>query len=89
MSETIQISTHISFETKKRMDRYLRNSGVSREHLIEHALEHHLQALEEIPENFITPTRLVLSSESASLMRALTEKPPAPTEALKKMFDDR
>ncbi len=86
MSDTIQISAHISSETKRRMDRYLRNSGGNGEQLIEHALEHHLQALEEIPEDYIIPTRLVLSVKSAESVRDLTEQPPPPTDALKKMY---
>ena len=89
MSETIQISAHISTETKMRLDRYVRNSGVTRGHLIERALEHHLQALEEIPNEFITPKRIVLSQESAAKAQEMTERPPEPTDALKKLFDDR
>ena len=89
MSNTTQISAHISFETKNRMDRYVRNFGVTRGHLIERALEHHLQALEEIPPNFILPKRLVLSADSAAEVREMTERPPEPTDALKKLFDDR
>jgi predicted DNA-binding protein len=89
MNDTTQISAHISFETKKRLDRYVRNFGVTRGHLIERALEHHLQALEEIPANFIMPKRIVLSAESAAKVREMTERPPEPTEALKELFDDR
>jgi hypothetical protein len=89
MNDTIQISAHISFDTKKRLDRYVRNFGVTRGHLIERALEHHLQALEEIPANFIMPKRIVLSAESAVQVREMTERPPEPTDALKKLFDDR
>ncbi len=89
MTETTQISAHISYETKNRLDRYVRNFGVTRGHLIERALEHHLQALEEIPPNFIMPKRLVLSPDSAVKVREITERPPEPTDALKKLFDDR
>ena len=89
MSDTTQISAHISFETKNRLDRYVRNFGVTRGHIIERALEHHLQALEEIPPNFIIPKRLVLAPDSAVKVRDLTERPPAPNDALKKLFDDR
>ena len=89
MSDTTQISAHISVETKNRLDRYVRNFGVTRGHLIERALEHHLQALEEIPAHFIMPKRIVLSHESAVAVREMTERPPEPTDAMKKLFDDR
>ena len=62
MSDTTQISAHISQETKNQMEQYARNFGVTRGHLVERALEHHLRAQEEIPLSFIIPPRLVLST---------------------------
>jgi hypothetical protein len=37
---------------------------VKKAHLIEEALQHHLQALREIPEDLIIPSRLVLTAAS-------------------------
>ncbi|MDJ0764309.1 MAG: ribbon-helix-helix protein, CopG family [Myxococcota bacterium] len=89
MAETTQISAHISIDTKERMERYVRASGVTRAHLIEQALRHHLQAMEELPADFIVSTRIVLTTEGAKTVRDLTTHPPKPTKAIKGLFDDR
>jgi predicted DNA-binding protein len=89
MADTTQISAHISLDTKERLERYVRATGVTRAHLIEQALLHHLQALEELPVDAIIPTRLVLSRESAKRVRDLISRPDPPTEAMQQLFDDR
>lgn len=89
MKNTTQISAHISPATKARLDRYVRGTGVTRAHCIEQALLHHLQALEELPSEAIVPVRLVLTDESAQRVRDLLERPPEPTEEMKRLFDDR
>ncbi len=85
---TTQISAHIPAELKARLDRYVRAHGVTRQHLVEQALEHHLSALEELPPEAIVPARIVLSAESAERVADLLENPPAPTDALRRLFDD-
>ena len=89
MADTTQISAHISMDTKERMERYVRASGVTRAHLIEQALLHHLQAIETLPLEVVVPTRIVLTKESAETVRDLTTRPPKPTAAMKRLFDDR
>lgn len=86
---TIQISAHIPEELKARLDRYVRAHGVTRAHLIEQALQHHLQALEELPPEAIVPTRIVLTPRSAKRVREILERPPRPSAAMKRLFDDR
>lgn len=52
MSTTIphtQISAYISDETRALLERYVRRTGVKKRHVIEQALLHHLQALDELP----------------------------------------
>jgi len=75
--------------TKERLERFVRATGITRTHLIEQALLHHLAALEELPTDLIVPARLVLDRESAEHVRDLTERPRAPTDAMKQLFDDR
>jgi len=89
MSSTIQISAHISLGVKERMERYARMSGVTRAWLIEQALSHHLQALEELPADAIVPARLVLSHDSAERVREAISQPREPTQAMRQLFDDR
>lgn len=86
---TIQVSAHISEETKARLERFVRKTGQTRGRLIEDALMQHLQALEELPADAIVPARLVLAPESAERVRDMIARPPAPTEDLKRLFDDR
>ena len=86
---TIQVSAHISEETKARLERFVRRTGQTRARLIEDALLQHLQALEELPADAIVPARLVLSGESAQSVRDMIARPPEPTEDLKRLFDDR
>ncbi len=89
MPTTTQISAHVSLATKERMERFVRATGVTRARLIEQALLHHLQALEELPQDAVVPARIVLTRESAERVRDLTSHPPAPTEAMRRLFDDR
>jgi hypothetical protein len=84
-----QISAHIPATVKERLERYVRAHGITRAALIEQALLHHLQALEELPSEVIVPARVVLSKKSARKVRELTSRPPAPTEAMQRLFDDR
>lgn len=72
-----------------RLDRQARATGVSRAHIVEQALAHHLNALEELPLDVIVPTRIVLTDESARRVRDLTSRPPPATEAMKRLFDER
>ena len=42
MANSVQISAHVSVETKKRLDATSRASGVAKGRLVEDALVHHL-----------------------------------------------
>jgi predicted DNA-binding protein len=86
---TIQVSAHISEETKARLERFVRRTGQTRARLIEDALLQHLQALEELPADVIVPARIVLSRDSAGRVREMIARPPEPTEDMKRLFDDR
>ena len=86
---TIQVSAHISEETKSRLEKLVRRTGQTRGRVIEDALLQHLQALEELPAEAIVPARVVLSPQSAALVRQMIAQPPEPTEELKRLFDDR
>jgi predicted DNA-binding protein len=89
MAAVTQISAHISQTAKERLERYSRETGITRSRLIEEALLHHLRALEELPADAIVPARVVLSRKSAEQVRKLLAHPPAPTKAMKRLFHDR
>ena len=59
-----QISAFVSVETKSLIEKYTRSTCVKKNHLVEEALLHHLQALRELPTDVIVHPRLVLSAAS-------------------------
>ncbi len=89
MGSPVQISTFVSETTKELLDRRVRALGVTRAHLIEEALLHHLKAIAEIPPEAIVPARIVLSARSAAQVARLIERPPKPTAEMRKLFADR
>jgi hypothetical protein len=87
--KTTQISATISWETKRRLEDYVKDHGVKKAHLIETALLHHLHALEEIPSDVIIPPLLKVSAESGEKLIDCILNPPPPTEAMRALWDDR
>lgn len=87
MSST-QISAHISKETKSQLESYVKRHGVKKAFLVEEALLHHLQALREVPEDIVVPTRLVLTEESMKQLADLLETKKQAPQALKALFND-
>ncbi len=85
---TTQISAHISEQTKAEIEAYVKRRGVKKAYLIEQALQHHLQALREIPEDLIIPSRLVLSREAMDRIAGLIGEEREPVEGLKALFRD-
>lgn len=86
MSTGTQVSAYISEETKTQVDAYVRRHGIKKAYLIEEALQHHLQALREIPEDLIIPSRLVLTSDAMAQLVDYITPENQPTEALKGLF---
>ena len=88
MSTTIQVSAYISEETKAEIEAYVKRRGVKKAYLIEEALQHHLQALREIPEDLVIPSRLVLTREAMTEIARRVDDGTEPKEALKALFRD-
>jgi len=86
MPISTQVSAYISEETKAQVGAYGKRHGVKKAYLIEEALQHHLQALREIPEDLIIPSRLVLTSEAMAQIAERIAEEEQPTEALKALF---
>jgi len=86
MPTTTQVSAYISEETKAEVEAYVKRRGVKKAHLIEEALQHHLQALREIPEDLIIPSRLVLTDEAMAETARRVAQENQPTEALTALF---
>lgn len=87
MSKATQISALISETTRELMERHVRRTGMKKGHLVEQALLHHLQALDELPAEFVIHPRIVVSRKTGEKMlrQARTAKP---TPALRKLMRD-
>jgi len=86
MNTTTQVSAYISEETKAAIEAYVKRRGVKKAYLIEEALQHHLQALREIPEDLIISSRLVLTGEAMAKIAERVIQEEQPTESLKALF---
>ena len=86
MPTSTQVSAYISEETKAQVEAYAKSHGVKKAFLIEEALQHHLQALREIPEDLIIPSRLVLTSEAMAQIVEHLAQQDQPTVALKTLL---
>ena len=87
MARKTQISVQISEATRELMERHVRRTGVKTGHLVEQALLHHLQALEEIPTDYIIHPRIVVSRKTGEEMLRKAENP-NPTPALLGLMRD-
>ncbi len=88
MDRETQISAVVSQTTKTLLERHVRATGVKKGHLIEQALRHHLQALQELPADVIVHPKLVVTRKSgeAILKQIETGKP---SRALRDLMRDR
>jgi hypothetical protein len=87
MAKELQISAQISDATRELMEKHVRRTGVKKGHLIEQALLHHLQVLDEIPLEYVVHPRIVVSRKVGEAM-VQRSKHPSPTAALRKLMRD-
>ncbi len=85
MPKGTQISAFLSGPTRDLLELYVRETGVKKGHLVEEALRHHLQALREIPAEFIIKPRIVVSKRSWKRMLDRARHP-KPTRALRDLM---
>ncbi|MBX3229090.1 MAG: hypothetical protein KIT84_02030 [Labilithrix sp.] len=69
------------------MERHVRKTGVKKGHLIEQALLHHLQALDEIPAEYVVHPRIVVPRKTGEEMLRKAESA-EPTPALRELMRD-
>ena len=85
MAIETQISAPISQTTRELLERHVRRTGVKKGHLVEQALLHHLQALDELPAEYIIHPRIVVARETGE--RMLRQAGAAkPTAALRELM---
>lgn len=83
-----QISAFVSDETRSRLERYVEAHGMKKAAVIERALLHHLQALEELPADIIIPPRMVVTPATFERIVERLDAPGEPTEAMRALFAD-
>ena len=79
MERETQISALVSRATSDLLERHVRATGVKKGHLVEQALRHHLQALQELPADVVVHPKLLVTRKSgqAILKQLRTGKPTA------------
>ena len=65
----------------------MRATGVKKGHLVEQALLHHLQALDELPAEYIVHPRIVVSRKTGEKLLRQAESA-KPTATLRKLMRD-
>lgn len=83
MADYVQISAQISEATRARLDLYARETGLKKGRLIEDAIEAHLDALDEVPSEYLIPHRVVVDAETWERIVAEMDRPAEPTPALR------
>jgi antitoxin component of RelBE/YafQ-DinJ toxin-antitoxin module len=78
-----RISAYISDETKAEAEAFVKKYGITMARLIEEALQHHLQALREIPSDLVVPSRVVVTAASMKRVAARLASHEPPTRALR------
>ena len=87
MESETQISALVSRTTKELLERHVRATGVKKGHLVEQALRHHLQALQELPADVVIHPRLVLTRKSGEAILKQIQSG-TPTPALRELLRD-
>jgi hypothetical protein len=87
MDKETQISAVVSETTKELLERHVRATGVKKGHLVEQALRHHLQALQELPADVIVHPKLVLTRKSGEALLKEVEKA-KPDQPLRDLLRD-
>lgn len=86
MTDYVQISAQISEAAKRRLDQYARETGMKKSRVVEDAITRHLDALDELPPDYIVPARIVVSAETWETIVERIEQPAEPTPALRELM---
>jgi len=87
MEKKMRISAMVSQATRDLLERHVRATGVKKGYLVEQALRHHLQALQELPADFIIHPKLVVTRRSgAAILKQM--KSGSATSALRDLMCD-
>ncbi len=77
-----QIAGDVSEETKQLVERFTEARGLKKGFVLEQALLHYVQAMNELPADLIVPARIVVTPESLAAVQARLAHPQPPTAAM-------
>jgi hypothetical protein len=86
MPKVTQISAVVSETTRELLEQHVRKSGVKKGYLVETALRHHLQALQELPADIIVHPKIVVSRRSGEELITRTASRKRPTPDLRELM---
>jgi hypothetical protein len=87
MDKETQISAIVSQSTRDLLEKHVRATGVKKGHLVEQALRHHLQALDELAADVIIHPKIVATRRSgAAIVKKM--KTGKATKALRDLMRD-
>lgn len=78
----VQISAFIAEETKAALDRYVAETGLKKNRVIEDALERHLSAVSRIPADMMIETHLTTTAEGWAMVWDMIESDREPSPEL-------
>jgi hypothetical protein len=87
MERETQISAVVSRTTRELLERHVRATGVKKGHLVEQALRHHLQALQELPADVVAHPKIVVTKRSGDAILRQMESGKS-TAALRRLLRD-
>jgi hypothetical protein len=87
MERETQISAVVSRTTSELLERHVRATGVKKGHLVEQALRHHLQALQELPADVVAHPKIVVTRRSGDAILRQMESGKS-TAALRRLLSD-
>jgi hypothetical protein len=80
-----QVSAVVSHTTRELLERHVRATGVKKGHLVEQALRHHSQALQELPADVVVHPKIVVTWKSGqAIVRQMNKG--KPTRALRDLL---
>jgi len=78
----MQLAIELPDRTNALIESYSQKMGLEKNSFIEDALLRHLQALRELPTEFIIPTKITVTEDCMKQIIEMLENPPEPTQAL-------
>jgi hypothetical protein len=89
MERTQQLATNVPTDVTERLERYSRERGVRKQHIVAQALRHYMAALDELPEDVIIPPHMRLTEKSGRALLEQLKNPRSPTPAMRALFKDK